>query len=233
MLLLCRAIRSIPLRRRLHDYLRSFFHTLLTVLHAMQNAANHRDQHLAAQCKEKVFPHCIAKCICLLYNKCTHTLEILWIHATENSVIHCFWYPHALYSCFPHFCVILGRNTAVNCSRSHAFFSNSAMGQKVGVQSFHFTRESMESDEYEAWLMVSLFRSCANNYKLVSFLYQKMYHPDLTPATLDVHRTETCALACKAKRRLQFPSPSEVHITFKLLVCVSLTGDRPSVQSQL
>ena len=73
------------------------------------------------------------------------------------------------------------------------------------------------------------FRSCANNYKLVSFLHQKMYHPDLTPATLDC--TETCALACKAKRRLQFPSPSEVHITFKLLVCVSLTGDRPSVRS--
>ena len=63
--------------------------------------------------KKKVLQHCITKCICLLYNRCTYPVYTWWIHAMENSVIHCFWYPHALYSCFPQCHVMLNRNTAV------------------------------------------------------------------------------------------------------------------------
>ena len=63
--------------------------------------------------KKESLQHCITKCICLLYNRCTYPVYTWWIHAMENSVIHCFWYPHALYSCFLQCHVMLDRNTAV------------------------------------------------------------------------------------------------------------------------
>ena len=122
-----------------------------------------------AQWKKKVLPHWITKCKCLLYNRCTYPVYTWWIHALENRVIHCFWYPHALTTETLLYTLAASQSHAFSLDQAHEVtagggqrsLSRAKSEPSLSTESVcvSTTKSIMEFTEHEAMLMVSCFHA--------------------------------------------------------------------------